>query len=105
MPYRFDQISNNWLYLTSASLSLLTTEAAGVAEGYADAMEDWVSQGSTTADYVFGQYASKGSTGLRKYVYSTSNVTNPLRYSSLKGMTDAHGIPPFSIYSVSPRFA
>ncbi|KAH9020574.1 hypothetical protein EDB85DRAFT_1896116 [Lactarius pseudohatsudake] len=55
-----------------------TTEAAGVAEGYVDAMADlvdsWVSQGSTTADYVFGQYASKGSTGLRKYVYSTSNL-------------------------------
>ncbi|KAH9020575.1 Fungalysin metallopeptidase-domain-containing protein [Lactarius pseudohatsudake] len=67
-----------------------TSEAAGVAEGYADAMADWVSQGSTTADYVFGQYVSKGSTGLRNYAYSTSDVTNPLRYSSLKGMTDAH---------------
>ncbi|KAH8978800.1 Fungalysin metallopeptidase-domain-containing protein [Lactarius hatsudake] len=67
-----------------------TSEAAGVAEGYADAMADWMSQGSTTADYVFGQYVGKGSTGLRNYAYSTSNVTNPLRYSSLKGMTDAH---------------
>ncbi|KAH8978807.1 Fungalysin metallopeptidase-domain-containing protein [Lactarius hatsudake] len=67
-----------------------TSESAGVAEGYADAMADWMSQGGTTADYVFGKYASKSSTGLRKYVYSTSNVTNPLRYSSLKGMTDAH---------------
>ncbi|KAH9173736.1 Fungalysin metallopeptidase-domain-containing protein [Lactarius sanguifluus] len=67
-----------------------TTEAAGVAEGYADAMADWMSQGSTTTDYVFGKYASKSSTGLRKHIYSTSDVTNPLRYSSLKGMTDAH---------------
>ncbi|KAH9037314.1 Fungalysin metallopeptidase-domain-containing protein [Lactarius hengduanensis] len=67
-----------------------TSESAGVAEGYADAMADWVSQGSTTADFVFGQYASKSSTGLRNYAYSTSDVTNPLRYSSLKGMTDAH---------------
>ncbi|KAH9020570.1 Fungalysin metallopeptidase-domain-containing protein [Lactarius pseudohatsudake] len=67
-----------------------TSESAGVAEGYADAMADWVSQGSTTADFVFGQYASKSSTGLRNYAYSTSNDTNPLRYSSLKGMTDAH---------------
>ncbi|KAH9020571.1 Fungalysin metallopeptidase-domain-containing protein [Lactarius pseudohatsudake] len=67
-----------------------TSESAGVAEGYADAMADWVSQGSTTADFVFGQYASKSSTGLRNYAYSTSDVTNPLRYSNLKGMTDAH---------------
>ncbi|KAH8991258.1 Fungalysin metallopeptidase-domain-containing protein [Lactarius akahatsu] len=67
-----------------------TSESAGVAEGYADAMADWVSQGGTTADFVFGQYASKSSTGLRKYVYSTSNVTNSLRYASLRGMTDAH---------------
>ncbi|KAH9029325.1 Fungalysin metallopeptidase-domain-containing protein [Lactarius deliciosus] len=67
-----------------------TSESAGVAEGYADAMADWMSQGSTTADYVFGKYASKSSTGLRKHIYSTSDVTNPLRYSSLKGMTDAH---------------
>ncbi|KAH9174149.1 Fungalysin metallopeptidase-domain-containing protein [Lactarius sanguifluus] len=67
-----------------------TSESAGVAEGYADAMADWMSQGGTTADYVFGKYASKSSTGLRKHVYSTSDVTNPLRYSSLKGMTDAH---------------
>ncbi|KAH9174152.1 Fungalysin metallopeptidase-domain-containing protein [Lactarius sanguifluus] len=69
-----------------------TTEAAGVAEGYADAMADWMSQGSTTADYVFGQYVGKGSTGLRNYAYSTSDVTNPLRYSSLQGMTDAHNM-------------
>ncbi|KAH8978806.1 metalloprotease [Lactarius hatsudake] len=67
-----------------------SSEAAGVAEGYADAMADWMSQGSTTDDYVFGKYVSKSSTGLRKHVYSISNVTNPLRYSSLKGMTDAH---------------
>ncbi|KAI9439555.1 Fungalysin metallopeptidase-domain-containing protein [Lactarius indigo] len=67
-----------------------TSESAGVSEGYADAMADWVSQGSTTSDYVFGQYASKASTGLRNYAYSTSNVTNPLRYSSLKGMTNAN---------------
>ncbi|KAH9053792.1 Fungalysin metallopeptidase-domain-containing protein [Lactarius vividus] len=67
-----------------------TSEAAGVAEGYADAMADWVSQGSTTADYVFGRWASTAPTGLRNYAYSTSNVTNPLRYSSLKGITDAH---------------
>ncbi|KAI9456869.1 metalloprotease, partial [Lactarius psammicola] len=67
-----------------------TPEAAGVAEGYADAMADWMSQGGTTADYIFGQYASKGSTGLRNYPYSTSTDTNPLRYSSLKGMADAH---------------
>ncbi|KAH8991259.1 Fungalysin metallopeptidase-domain-containing protein [Lactarius akahatsu] len=67
-----------------------TSESAGVAEGYADAMADWFSQGGTTADFVFGRDASKSSTGLRKYAYSTSNVTNPLRYSSLKGMTDAH---------------
>ncbi|KAH9053793.1 metalloprotease [Lactarius vividus] len=67
-----------------------TSEAVGVAEGYADAMADWVSQGNTTADYVFGRWASTGTTGLRNYAYSTSDVTNPLRYSSLKGTSDAH---------------
>ncbi|KAI9456868.1 hypothetical protein BJY52DRAFT_536563 [Lactarius psammicola] len=37
-----------------------------------------------------GNTPARGPTGLRNYPYSTSADTNPLRYSSLKGMTDAH---------------
>ncbi|KAH9029326.1 Fungalysin metallopeptidase-domain-containing protein [Lactarius deliciosus] len=54
-----------------------TSESAGVAEGYADAMAD-----------EFTQHMIAGTDRLT-YEYPKS-VTNPLRYSSLKGMTDAH---------------
>ncbi|KAH9016133.1 Fungalysin metallopeptidase-domain-containing protein [Lactarius pseudohatsudake] len=63
-----------------------TLESGAVAEGFADAIA--LSQNETTSDYLFG--LGVNSTGLRSRPYSTSNVTNPLRYSSLNGMTDVH---------------
>ncbi|KAH9051918.1 Fungalysin metallopeptidase-domain-containing protein [Lactarius vividus] len=69
---------------------LQTLEAGAVAEGIADAMSDAMWQNETTSDYLFGLGVHP--TGLRTHPYSTSNITNPLRYSSLNGMTDVHAM-------------
>ncbi|KAH9053788.1 Fungalysin metallopeptidase-domain-containing protein [Lactarius vividus] len=65
-----------------------TLEAGAVAEGFADAIAMW--QNETTSDYSFGVGVS--TIGFRTHPYSTSNNTNPLRYSSLNGMTDVHAM-------------
>ncbi|KAF8261950.1 Fungalysin metallopeptidase-domain-containing protein [Lactarius quietus] len=68
-----------------------TAESSGLDEGYADAMADCISQqGTNTIDYVFGKHVGNSTKGLRNYVYSTSNTTNPLLYSSLKTMTNTY---------------
>ncbi|KAI9456865.1 Fungalysin metallopeptidase-domain-containing protein [Lactarius psammicola] len=69
-----------------------TLEAAAIAEGYADAMADAISQNQNPVDYVFGRGLSNSPNGLRTYPYSMSQDINPLRYSSLSGMTDAHAM-------------
>ncbi|KAF8271082.1 Fungalysin metallopeptidase-domain-containing protein [Lactarius quietus] len=68
-----------------------TAESSGLDEGYADAMADCISQqGTNITDYVFGKQVGNSTKGLRNYVYSTSNTTNPLLYSSLKTMTNTY---------------
>ncbi|KAH9053791.1 Fungalysin metallopeptidase-domain-containing protein [Lactarius vividus] len=67
-------------------------EAAAVSEGYSDAIADALSQGHHLQDYVFGADVSMSPTGLRRYPYSIDSHVNPLRYSSLQGMTDPHAM-------------
>ncbi|KAH9173735.1 Fungalysin metallopeptidase-domain-containing protein [Lactarius sanguifluus] len=73
-----------------------TVEAAAVSEGYSDAMADTLSQEpslhNSVHDFVFGALVSVDFTGLRRYPYSISEDVNPLRYSSLNGMTDSHAM-------------
>ncbi|KAI9431679.1 peptidase M36 [Lactarius psammicola] len=71
---------------------LQTTEAGGLGEGWSDAMADWIAQGPITVDFVLGQWVSNDPAGLRSHPYSTSATTNPLRYSSLKTLTEVHAI-------------
>ncbi|KAH9013760.1 Fungalysin metallopeptidase-domain-containing protein, partial [Lactarius hengduanensis] len=71
---------------------LQTTEAGGMGEGWSDAMADWNAQGATTADFVLGQWVTNNPAGIRSHPYSTSATTNPLRYSSLKTLTEVHAI-------------
>ncbi|KAH9013761.1 Fungalysin metallopeptidase-domain-containing protein [Lactarius hengduanensis] len=65
---------------------LQTTEAGGMGEGC------WASQGSTTVDFVLGTFVTNDPAGIRSHPYSTSATTNPLRYSSLKTLTEVHDI-------------
>ncbi|KAI9439560.1 Fungalysin metallopeptidase-domain-containing protein [Lactarius indigo] len=69
-----------------------TLEAGAVAEGFADAMSDTLSQNETTSDYVFGLGLSPTPAGFRSHPYSTSNVTNPLLYSNLNRTTEVHAM-------------
>ncbi|KAI9443781.1 Fungalysin metallopeptidase-domain-containing protein, partial [Lactarius indigo] len=71
---------------------LQTTEAGGMGEGWSDTLADWASQGATTVDFVLGQYVINDPAGIRSHPYSTSATTNPLRYSSLKTLTEVHDI-------------
>ncbi|KAH8978811.1 Fungalysin metallopeptidase-domain-containing protein [Lactarius hatsudake] len=67
-----------------------TLESGAVAEAFADAVSDALTQNETTSDYLFGFGLSP--TGLRTRPYSTSIMTNPLRYSDLNGLTDVHAM-------------
>ncbi|KAH9167272.1 Fungalysin metallopeptidase-domain-containing protein [Lactarius sanguifluus] len=71
---------------------LQTTEAGGMGEGWSDAMADWFFQGATTVDFVLGTFVVNDPAGIRSHPYSTSATTNPLRYSSLKTLTEVHAI-------------
>ncbi|KAI9453872.1 peptidase M36 [Lactarius psammicola] len=71
---------------------LQTTESGGLGEGWSDSMADWTSQGATTVDFVLGQFVINDPAGIRSHPYSTSVATNPLRYSSLKVLTEVHAI-------------
>ncbi|KAJ7895239.1 Fungalysin metallopeptidase-domain-containing protein [Mycena olivaceomarginata] len=72
---------------------LQTTEAGGMGEGWSDAMADW-NEKTTSAvpDYVLGQYVIDDPAGIRSHPYSTSATVNPLRYSSLRTLTEVHDI-------------
>lgn len=73
---------------------LQTTEAGGMGEGWSDAMAEWTEQKSATiTDYVMGQYVTNSAAGIRTHPYSTSNTTNPLRYSSIKTLNEVHSAP------------
>ncbi|KAJ7252047.1 Fungalysin metallopeptidase-domain-containing protein [Mycena rebaudengoi] len=72
---------------------LQTTEAGGMGEGWSDAMADWTEKTSAAVpDYVMGQYVINDGAGIRSHPYSTSATVNPLRYSSLRTLTEVHDI-------------
>ncbi|KIP05598.1 hypothetical protein PHLGIDRAFT_128797 [Phlebiopsis gigantea 11061_1 CR5-6] len=72
---------------------LQTTEAGGMGEGWSDALAEWMNQkSSTVSDFVMGQWVIDDAAGIRSHPYSTSATTNPLRYSSLKTLTEVHDI-------------
>ncbi|KAJ6448194.1 Fungalysin metallopeptidase-domain-containing protein [Mycena sanguinolenta] len=72
---------------------LQTTEAGGMGEGWSDSMADWNEKTSSAVpDYVLGQYVTNDPAGIRSHPYSTSATVNPLRYSSLVGLTEVHAI-------------
>ncbi|TFK96755.1 Fungalysin metallopeptidase-domain-containing protein [Pterulicium gracile] len=68
---------------------LSTTESGGLGEGWGDAMADWASTTSATvADFTLGSWAA--GRNIRRYPYSGSATTNPLRYSSLASSSGVH---------------
>jgi extracellular elastinolytic metalloproteinase len=72
---------------------LQTTESGGMGEGWSDAMAEWLEhKDATITDYVLGQYVINDPAGIRSHPYSTSATVNPLRYSSLKTLTEVHDI-------------
>ncbi|KAF9008254.1 Fungalysin metallopeptidase-domain-containing protein [Cyathus striatus] len=72
---------------------LQTTEAGGMGEGWSDAMAEWTEHTSAAVpDYILGQYVTNDPAGIRSHPYSTNAATNPLRYSSLKTLTEVHDI-------------
>ncbi|RDX50703.1 hypothetical protein OH76DRAFT_1348486 [Lentinus brumalis] len=80
------------VHLTSMKC-LQTTEAGGMGEGWSDAMAEWTEhKDATIPDFVLGQYVINDPAGIRSHPYSTSATTNPLRYSSLKTLTEVHDI-------------
>ncbi|KAI0765479.1 Fungalysin metallopeptidase-domain-containing protein [Fomes fomentarius] len=72
---------------------LQTIVAGSLGEGWSDAFADWLHQTTEeTQDFVMGQWVFDNPAGFRSYPYSTSAMTNPLRYSSIKTLNEAHGI-------------
>ncbi|TRM64075.1 Fungalysin metallopeptidase-domain-containing protein [Schizophyllum amplum] len=70
-----------------------TFEAAGLSEGWSDAMAEWIHWDSNAVtDFVIGAFATGNPNGLRRYPYSVSNVTNPLRYSSVTHLFEVHNV-------------
>lgn len=53
----------------------------------------WTEQTSAEiTDYVIGPYVFDNPVGLRTHPYSTSNVTNPLKYSDVASLDEVHKI-------------
>ncbi|KAJ7579596.1 Fungalysin metallopeptidase-domain-containing protein [Mycena floridula] len=72
---------------------LQTTEAGGMGEGWSDAMAEWTEhKDASVPDYVLGQYVTNTTGGIRTHPYSTSPITNPLRYSSVSTLHEVHAI-------------
>ncbi|KAF8886755.1 Fungalysin metallopeptidase-domain-containing protein, partial [Infundibulicybe gibba] len=76
---------------------LQTTEARGLGEGWSDAMAEWAQQkpilpGLPLPDYVLAQHVINKAAGIRTHPYSISNITNPLRYSSVSVNMERHDI-------------
>ncbi|KAF8749231.1 Fungalysin metallopeptidase (M36) [Rhizoctonia solani] len=66
---------------------LQTTEAAGLGEGWSDALAEWTEQTSgKEKDFTLGSYVNTQS--IRTYPYSTNMTTNPRTYATLKGLGD-----------------
>ncbi|KAJ8495564.1 hypothetical protein ONZ45_g12819 [Pleurotus djamor] len=58
---------------------LQTTEAAGMGEGWSDAMAEWTEHKSAEIlDYVLGQWVSNNPAGIRSHPYSTSAYVRSL---------------------------
>ncbi|KAL0066366.1 hypothetical protein AAF712_006625 [Marasmius tenuissimus] len=62
---------------------LLTGEAAALGEGWSDAVADWFSHTDSAEVKNFSPGAWATPPGIRRYPYSTSQDTNPLKYSDL----------------------
>ncbi|KAF9261835.1 hypothetical protein L218DRAFT_988704 [Marasmius fiardii PR-910] len=73
---------------------LQTREAAGMGEGWSDAVADWFAHSNSFSitDFVMGQWVTNSPRGIRSYPYSTSTTTNPLRYSSIATLNEVHAI-------------
>lgn len=70
---------------------LQTVEAQGMGEGWSDAVADWTEQTSAddvAGDFTLGTYVNQRS--IRDYPYSTSKITNPLTYSTLRSRIEMH---------------
>ncbi|KAF9017287.1 hypothetical protein BDZ89DRAFT_1165814 [Hymenopellis radicata] len=65
---------------------LQSTEASGMGEGC------WVANGPEIDDFVVGTFVANTSAGIRAFPYSTNATVNPLRYSSLQALVEAHDI-------------
>ncbi|KAF8159318.1 Fungalysin metallopeptidase-domain-containing protein [Crassisporium funariophilum] len=72
---------------------LQSVEAAGLGEGWSDAMADWTEKNSSEVrDLRLGGWVQNDPAGIRTYPYSTSRETNPLLYSSVKTLESVHDI-------------
>ncbi|KAG2003700.1 extracellular elastinolytic metalloproteinase [Coprinopsis cinerea AmutBmut pab1-1] len=72
---------------------LQSLESGGLGEGWGDAMADWFAQNSAqTRDFALGTYVTNNPGGIRRFPYSTSAQTNPLRYSNLRQFNQVHDI-------------
>ncbi|KAG8700996.1 hypothetical protein FRC08_004338 [Ceratobasidium sp. 394] len=70
---------------------LQSIEAQGLGEGWSDAVADWTEQTNAddvADDFTMGTYVNMR--GIRDYPYSTSMITNPLTYSSLRSRIEVH---------------
>ncbi|KAJ8089367.1 hypothetical protein PM082_014615 [Marasmius tenuissimus] len=72
---------------------LSSTESAGLGEGWSDALADWFSHTDTpiVSDFRLFRWVSGNPSGSRRFPYSTSTTTNPLRYSDLATLSEPHG--------------
>ncbi|RXW20286.1 hypothetical protein EST38_g5569 [Candolleomyces aberdarensis] len=72
---------------------LQTLESGGLGEGWGDALANWFAQNSEeTVDFALGTYVTDSDAGIRRFPYSTSAQTNPLRYSNLRQFRQVHDI-------------
>lgn len=72
---------------------LQTSEAAGLGEGWSDAMAEWTALTSESVpDFIIGSYLIDSPTGLRSVPYSTDKSINSLMYSDMASRTEAHEI-------------
>ncbi|KAJ7318948.1 Fungalysin metallopeptidase-domain-containing protein [Mycena albidolilacea] len=71
---------------------LQIVESQGLSEGWSDAMADWMEQvGPTIVDFwALGGYVNL--VPIRHHAYSTNSTTNPLTYSSLLTLFEAHDL-------------
>ncbi|KAF8880948.1 metalloprotease [Mucidula mucida] len=71
---------------------LQSTEASGLGEGFSDSMADWVANGPGIDEFAVGTFVSHKSAGIRSFPYSINATVNPLRYSALQVLVEAHDI-------------